>query len=372
MDLFYFLFLIPLTVIGIICSYTDIKYKKIFNKWIVSSFIYIFLLYCFLFLFLKDNVYIINLILNGVIAFLVGYLLWHFKLWSAGDAKLFSVYAFLMPLSFYSKSYVFYFPSFNLLVNLFVPLLLVIIISALMIFLKEITKTKRIKEKIKGINLEKSIHFLLYLFQLFLNYVFIFIVLNLIIFPLTGKIPGSEVFQNPFFIFALLLLIIGRFHKARENKKQLNWILYGVILIYLFFIVFWEKDFNALINVLRVSFVFMVFIGLTRNILSFYIQKKEVKIIKIKNIKEGMVVVKDKDSFFLNEIKDKVGTIDAGGLNEKQVKIIKDFFKNNQKAEIKIYKTFPFAPFLFLSAVISILTQSSFLASIDNVFKYLI
>ena len=116
-----FLFLVPLAVIGLICAYTDIKYGKIFNKWIVFGLIYVFFLYVFLFSYKTSIDYIFELILNGAIAFLVGYLLWHFKLWSAGDAKLFAVYAFLIPLHFYSKSYTPYFPSFNLLVNVFIP-----------------------------------------------------------------------------------------------------------------------------------------------------------------------------------------------------------------------------------------------------------
>jgi Flp pilus assembly protein protease CpaA len=350
LNLIYFLFLLPLAIIGISCSYTDIKYGKIFNKWIILGFIYIFCLYIFIFFFLEGRVYIFKLILNGTIAFSAGYLLWYFKLWSAGDAKLFSVYAFLVPLDFYSKSYVLHFPSFNLLMNLFVPLLLVLIISALIVTLKELYKAKDRIKKLKLPETKRVFQLLSYLFQLFLNYVFAFIILNLIIFP-------------------LLLLTIGSFNKKRREKKWLNWVLYGVILGYASLLIF-SGDLQRLIFTLKTALVFMVFVGLTRNILDLYVQKREIEKVKIKNIKEGMILAKDESSMFLNKIKEDFGALDAGGLSKNQVKLIKEFFKNNEELEIKIYKTLPFAPFLFLSAIISVFTQSSFLVLIDKAFRY--
>ncbi|MCX6759180.1 MAG: hypothetical protein NT012_01230 [Candidatus Nealsonbacteria bacterium] len=370
LNLIYFLFLLPLAIVGISCSYTDIKYGKIFNKWIILGFIYIFCLYIFIFFFLEGRVYIFKLILNGTIAFSTGYLLWYFKLWSAGDAKLFSVYAFLVPLDFYSKSYVLHFPSFNLLMNLFVPLLLVLIISALIVTLKELYKAKDRIKKLKLPETKRVFQLLSYLFQLFLNYVFVFIILQSIILPLTKHFPISEVFNNPFFIFALLLLTIVSFNKKRREKKWLNWVLYGVILAYICSIIFSGEFFDRLINLLRVSLVFMVFVGLTRNILNLYVQKREIEKVKIKNIKEGMILTKDESSMFLNKIKEDFGALDAGGLSKNQVKLIKEFFKNSEELEIKIYKTLPFAPFLFLSAIISVFTQSSFLVLIDKAFRY--
>lgn len=369
LNLIYFLFLLPLAIIGISCSYTDIKYGKIFNKWIILGFIYIFCLYIFIFFFLEGKVYIFKLILNGTIAFSAGYLLWYFKLWSAGDAKLFSVYAFLVPLNFYSKSYVLHFPSFNLLMNLFVPLLLVLIISALIVTLKELYKAKDRIKKLKLPETKRVFQLLSYLFQLFLSYVFAFIILNLIIFPLIRNFPISEVFNNPFFIFALLLLTIGSFNKKRREKKWLNWVLYGVILGYASLLIF-SGDLQRLISALKVALVFMVLVGLTRNILDLYVQKREIEKVKIKNIKDGMILVKDKSSIFLSKLKEDFGALDAGGLSKNQVKLIKEFFKNNEELEIKIYKTLPFAPFLFLSAIISVFTQSSFLVLIDKAFRY--
>ena len=120
------LFLVPLLVIGGITSYSDIKYGKIKNIHLFCGFLYILFLYSFLAVYSYfvlnqiDNLkYLVELLLNSSIALLVGYLLWRFNLWAAGDAKLFLVYSLLIPLEFYSKNYIPYFPSATLLMDTF-------------------------------------------------------------------------------------------------------------------------------------------------------------------------------------------------------------------------------------------------------------
>lgn len=110
----------------------------------------------------------------------------------------------------------------------------------------------------------------------------------------------------------------------------------------------------------------MVLITFLRQILNFYIEKKEVEKIKIKDIEKGVVISKNELDLILKELKRKgmyksFGEIIAEGLKENQVKIIKDLFTENPNIEIKIYKTFPFAPFMLLSVIISILTTGSFI-----------
>lgn len=371
-----FLFLFPLAVIGIFCSYTDIKYGKIFNNSIKLSFIYIFFLYISLFFYqsLTREVYdIFPFILNGVIAFLLGFLLWHFKLWAAGDAKLFSVYAFLIPLQFYSKSYIKYFPSFNLLVNLFIPILLILIIVFLITLLKEGWKSRYKLKRLKLPSSHRSSQFSLSLFQQFLNFAFVIILLQSFIFLIRGS-PLSEIFYNPFFLFALLFLIMRRFQKLKREKRWLNLIIYGVILSYASLLTFLGQI-QHLMATLKIALVFMVLIGLTRQSLEWYIQNKETRKIKIKDIKEGMILAKDGIFQVLERQKakkeeEKLGNLDPGGLKKNQVELIRNLFKNNQELEIGIYKIFPFAPFLFLSATISFVTQSSFLPLISQIFEY--
>jgi hypothetical protein len=366
-----FLFLSPLAVIGIACSYTDIKYGKIFNKWTIFSFINIFFLYIFLFFYKVNIDYIFELILNGGIAFLGGYLLWYLKLWSAGDAKLFAVYAFLIPLHFYSKSYIPHFPSFNLLINLFIPLLFVLIIGALITALKEGWNLRNKIKELKLPKMKRISQLSASLSKMFLTYLFVIIILQSFRF-LREKPPADEVLSNPFFLFALLFLTIGYLTKKMRGKKWLSLLAYGVILGYSAFLIFSGEP-QHLMSILKVALVFMVLVGFTRQILNFYIQKKQIQKIKIKDIQEGMVLVKDKASLVLKKLKEKgeeFGVLDAGGLKKKQAELIKNLFQDNKETEVGVYRTFPFAPFLLLSAVISISTQSSFLPLLDRVFRY--
>ena len=370
---FYCLFLFPLAVIGAVCCYTDIKYGKIFNKWIVFGFINIFFLYIFLFFYKANIDYIFEAILNGAIAFLAGYLLWHFKLWAAGDAKLFALYAFLIPLHFYSKSYLPYFPSFNLLVNLFMPLLFVLMLGALITALKE---GWRLKNKTKGLeiaNKQKTFRFLISLCQMFLTYLFAIMVLRFFLFFMEKSLENQSSL-NPFIVFILLFLTMGYLNKKKQEKKWLNFVIYGTVLACAGFFAL-SGEIQLLITVLKTALVFMVLVGLTRRVLNFYIQKKQIRRIKIKDLREGMVLVKDKTSLFFKKLKEKeeeLGILDAGGLKKNQAELIKNLFQEDKEAETGIYRTFPFAPFLFLSAIISILTQSSFLPLLNQALQYLL
>lgn len=55
--------------------------------------------------------------LNSLFALVCGFLLFHFELWSAGDAKLFFVLTLLLPLKYYFRHYIPVFPAFNLFLN---------------------------------------------------------------------------------------------------------------------------------------------------------------------------------------------------------------------------------------------------------------
>jgi Flp pilus assembly protein protease CpaA len=376
-----FLFLFPIAVIGLICSYTDIKYGKIFNKWISLGFLYILLLYLFLFSYNfsagnEENIhYLLRLSANGFTALLGGYILWHFKLWSAGDAKLFAVYSFLIPLSFYSKSHIILFPSFNLLINLFVPLLFILMGNKLLVLVKNgYSQRQRIKELVFLVreNVSKTT---LSFFHAFLNYVFVLIALRLLIFLIESG-PWSEILLNPFFIFGLLLLVMGRFSALRRKKRWLDFIIYSTILSYGGLLVL-QGQIYLLGNILKIALIFMILMGSIRQLLGSYAREREMRWEEIKDIGKGTILPKNEIYVISKKLKAKkmegeFGEIGASGLNENQADIIKRLFTPDKGIRIMKPKTIPLAPFLFLSAVISISTMSSFLPLIANFFHFLI
>jgi len=136
---------------GLAAAYSDIKRGIISNKLIIAGFSTGILLYIVLLLFdFLSPFFVISYesilwkMMDTVIAVLLGYFLWRLNFWSAGDGKLFGLYAFLMPLTFYSESYVDYFPSFNLLVNLFIPLLFVISIKTVLAGIRRRSEIKKV------------------------------------------------------------------------------------------------------------------------------------------------------------------------------------------------------------------------------------
>lgn len=118
--------------ISLIVSYQDFKYRKIKNKWIKLGLALGLVIYgsAFLFSGAVNLEYIQAVIINSGAAFLVGYLLWYFDLWAAGDAKLFFVISFLLPLRHYQQTVLPVFPSFALLTNIFFPLIIYLIIES--------------------------------------------------------------------------------------------------------------------------------------------------------------------------------------------------------------------------------------------------
>lgn len=158
--IYSFIFLSVILFIGIITSYEDFRTSKIRNKWILIGLVYpgIIYLFCwilFVLIFKRDVDHVIAGIINRliwnfdkwyinlVISTVVSYLLWHFKVWAAGDAKLFICYAALIPMGQYSRVYFkYYFASFSLLLNIFIPATLFLFLKSLIYFKNRSTFSK--------------------------------------------------------------------------------------------------------------------------------------------------------------------------------------------------------------------------------------
>lgn len=88
----YFFFVILIT--GVVTTFTDLRTKKIYNYHLLVSAILGLIGMAYT---IFNNGDILFQVTNGIFAFIVGYILHHFELWRGGDAKLFTLYAFLMP-----------------------------------------------------------------------------------------------------------------------------------------------------------------------------------------------------------------------------------------------------------------------------------
>lgn len=162
------LFFTVLCFIGIKTSYEDIKTSNIRNKWVLLGLIYALTVYLFSALsflfnafphsaaFNTLNSYLLKYsdrwIINLLVSITLSYWLWHIRVWGAGDAKLFITYAALIPMGQYSKIYFdYYFASFFLLLGIFLPATLFLSAKAAAQLVHRMNLAEIIIAAIKGI-----------------------------------------------------------------------------------------------------------------------------------------------------------------------------------------------------------------------------
>jgi hypothetical protein len=278
------LFISLLFALGIISSLTDILFGKIPNK-ILLCFFFLGIFFHFLSFLFGEN-FPISIFFNLVFSILVSFFLFYFNIWAAGDGKLFILYSFLIPLSFYPKKQIFpYFPSFLLLKNLFLPILIFALIETLKIASKNFQKFKKD-------------------FFSFLEA------------------------KNLFKIFFIILFL------------RLIWFLISIKNISFKIFLFDLK------NLIFVSLIFWLF----QAWFQFYTLNCGIKRVKIEKLKEEVEIPKENENEAILKIlgKEKERKI---RLSKKDIEKIKIHFKEK---EILVYTTFPFAPFLFISMIITI------------------
>ncbi|MFW6026613.1 MAG: hypothetical protein ACOCRX_09740 [Candidatus Woesearchaeota archaeon] len=364
-----------LIIIGSIAAYSDLKKGIISNKLIKYGFLFTLILYLFFFFFnifyLQSSLilnYLPKAFLNGFLCIFLGFMLWKFSFWSAGDGKLFGLYGFLLPLEFYSESYVNYFPSFALLVNLFIPLILVMLIN----FFIYLIKNKFFLDNFKKRNIltKKNVFKWLKNVSLHFTRLLLFVIIFSSLFRITEYL-GIHI--NNIIIFLTIILFFHSYSKIRiENKKLL---FLELVIISLFFArLIYQGNFTEIGHYFKIATFFIIVIVLLREVLLFYVDKKETVSIRAKEVQSGMVLTKKWRNYFSDKISnlnksnkaDHFKNLKSEGLTSEQAKIIRNLFDDDPKYKIKICKTLNFAPFLFLAAIISITTSNSFLTLIRS------
>ncbi len=363
-----------LVIIGLVVIYFDLKKGIIPNRLIASGFLLVIVLYNLFFLYnvfyLQSSPffeYLLKAFLNGFFCVLLGFLFWKFKFWSAGDGKLFGLFGFLLPLEFYSNSYVNYFPSFALLVNIFIPLLAVLLLKLLIYLVQNKFFLKKVKrrdffQKGKIIKLFKNIGF-------HFTKLFLFVITFRSLLEITDYL-GFYIDNTIIFIFVLFSFYL--YSGIRAKHKML--FIFELLVVFLFVVsLAMQNRFVEIGQYFKIVVFFMIMVVLLRQALLFYVDKSETIKVKAKNIQPGMVLTKNWRNYFSDKISE-MNKNDKGahfqnlkseGLTARQAEIIRELFQDNPDYEVKTAKTFSLAPFLFLGAMISIITSDSFLSLIN-------
>lgn len=300
--------------------FEDIKSKKIRNKWIVLGFIAGFLLFLAGFAYGLINFnYLINVSINTGISFLIGFGIWRLNFWPAGDAKLFILFSFLLPLYYYKETYLNYFPSIAFLINVFVIFLFFLILKSSYLLFKsfiDLLKDKKIKKEflIKYLDEKK--------------------------YKLISSLRNKKVLRKIF-----LKIFIG-------------FLIYFILAKFLFKISFQPKTFLF-------SFSIFFIIGA---LINFYINKYSKEKIKIEDLglkmnlaTETILKFKKNKDFFKN-----LGTLRPEGLEDKQVDLIKKHLVERNILEIYIYKTLSFSPWLIIGTALTVILKGNIVSLFIN------
>ncbi len=368
--------LVPLIGVGIVSCYTDFKYGRIPNWLIVIGLSSAILIFMFLFgynVFFLDQpgniAYLFKSFSNIGIGAIVSIFLWRAGFWSAGDAKLFIVYLALVPLEAYSIGHIPSFPGFNLLVNLFFPLVIALFMSAIVYSIRKLLDKEFIRSIKEKITLKAAIELAPKAGKLivtrFLDFFFMFLMFwgfSAII----SLLFGTDFRLDPFAMYFILIFTMGKFLAAKKKIKAIGIATYAVSIGYMSYLVL-LGNWSQISRMIFFAIVFMFSIGVTRKILLLYIQKAEIKEVKVKDMFRGAMIHKEDMSAVDNMLvdtdrKEEFGWLQPGGLTEAQAKIIKEIFVGREDTIVRTYRSFPFAPFLSLSAILTFATGTSFLA----------
>ncbi len=322
--------LIPIITVGILCVFTDLKNKKIHNKVILFGFGYGFIVFLFFAFNQCSEFDLIKALINFIVSVFVSYFLWVYNFWSAGDAKLFCLFSFLLPLTFYEKANYPIFPSFNILITLFILIIIFLLFLSIFNFLKE---------KEKKANIKLFVNHMINFFKFSFIYVFLFLIFQKLFVIFDG---GGLKFEITYVVFIFLTIRIVR--KFLSTRFFLNYIIIFLTIAYSFFLFFSGQE-ELLQNIFLKVYVFLGIIFLIRVLIDSYIDKCEIKDVKIKDLRKGMLVILDN-----KEVKK---------ITDDEINKMKNFYEKNDS--IKTYNDFPFSLFIFVAIIITIFLRSSLL-----------
>ncbi|MDD5146014.1 MAG: hypothetical protein PHF44_04200 [Candidatus Pacebacteria bacterium] len=293
-DILDILFLPLLFFIGAITSYQDFKYGKIKNKWIILGLSYglgAYLIFTVLNLtgygsffssVLANSLFknnwtnlIGNILLNSFCSFFLTFVLWRFNLWSAGDAKLFFVFSWILPLKYYFNSFIQVFPAINLFINTFIVAFLFLFTVIAIHFLKEFFPTLRVaglKNLFKKIFIESRVH-LKSVLDVALILISIFLTIKIIIEKLQISSPFNLKFLT---ILTIIGLVVFRNQMSIVLKKyhRIIYIYFFLVIIYL--IIFSNQQLGEILTfVLKTIFIFSLMFGAIILMPQFYLQKNQ-------------------------------------------------------------------------------------------------
>lgn len=337
------MFLPGVLAVGALATYTDLKEGVIRNKHLALGAIYALLLYAL------DWTPVA--LLNAGLAALLAYLLWHVAAWTAGDAKLYIVFAMLIPIGYYNGSKAF--PASAILLNTFIPLF-VYFLARLLLHTTAESKINALRK----LSLRRMARTAVALFAFLWPLV------------LVPSLPQTvqDIFSNIFVVVMALFLVFALLERLHADVHSIAtlvallrlfldptiltasfWLHFGAILL-----VFVALRL-LLVNLAHSKFVRHVDLHLLRpGMLPAEMLLKDGR--RIPAIRESpMARLKHNDSLF---------QLRPEGLTEQDCRLLRRLKREGKirHEHLKVQQTVPFAVFLFAGALITVMLKTDMIS----------
>ena len=326
-------------ILGIVSSITDLKDKKIYNKNILIALIISAISYAIFFKQIEIG-YIPNFIMNLIITIVISFLFCYFKIWAAGDAKLFLAITFMIPYKIYEVEVTNIFPALNLLIIIFCVAFIYVFLETIFLWIKDKQRLERLK--LSSFDKEDIKQFVI---QYLLGYFIIIFVNNI----LNRFFVNFRISNQGFMLLCnmLLLIFVYRIIKTKKTSIIVAGCFFTANVVY--YLMFGFQIYAINLKMLLLVFIIMLF----RRVAEKYNYEE----IKISDLKSRMIISYGSVlRFYTSRVeglpKNTTETTDSR-LTEEQVESIKRWSKTSKGTEtIVIVKHMPFAPFIFVGEII--------------------
>ncbi|MBO5477767.1 MAG: prepilin peptidase [Clostridia bacterium] len=327
-------------ILCIISSVTDIKSKKIYNKVILTILTISTIINIVFWYEIKET--FTSMILNSIISLIVSFIFFYYKIWAAGDAKLFFAISYIIPLKLYEVDSRNYFPSVYILILIFSITYISIMIESICCAIKDKNNKKESKIKLNICKLHTNIS------KFILEYCHTFFVILLLNNIINRYFPNFAFFNQPLIVIINLILGI-QMNTLKDKDKRL-------VLFLILNIIFYIINGVGFFNVNFIFILSVVLITMTKN----FSEKYNYEEIKVEDIKEGMILSLESSMLLqTSRIKNLPGisTEDTKSrLNFENVESIKRWKKSKKgKDTLIIVKFLPFAPFMSAGVIFFII-----------------
>ena len=322
-------------ILGVVSTITDFKNKKIYNK----NIIYALMASLFIYIVLWKQItvqYITNYCINIIISVIISFSFYYFKIWSAGDAKLFLAIIIIIPYNIYNVEKTNLFPALYLLIIIFSIGFFYVVLETLVLWVKDKKRIQIFKLKIKNIKQIIINYFMGYFVILFIN-------------NITLKfVPDFRINNGGLMLICNMLILFFLYRIIKRKRKTLIIMSLFLIANLTYYFIFGLRIYSINLKM----FVFVLSIMLFRS----FAEKYNYEEIRIENLKPRMILSFESVlKFYSSRVKGLPHSTDEttdSRLTTNEVNSIKRWSKTKRGQDtIVIVRHMPFAPFILIGEI---------------------